>query len=65
MAILDPLVTSCLSNIKLVVEEMTQLVKRRYEDMYAISRAHVKMPVMVAHAWNPRVRVDSWDSPIS
>lgn len=64
MAILDPLVTSCLSNIKLV-EEMTQLVKCRHEDMYAISRAHVKVPVMVAHAWNPRVQVDSWDSPIS
>lgn len=51
----DPLVTSCPSNIKSVVEELTQRVKWTHEDVNAMSRVCVKMPVTLAHAWNPHV----------
>lgn len=51
----DPLVIRCLSNIKSVVEELTRRVKWTHEDGNAMSRACVKMPVTLAHAWNPHV----------
>ena len=51
----DSLVTRCPSNIKSVVEELTQRVKWMHEDANAMSRAYVKMPVTLARVWNPHV----------
>lgn len=44
------------------------MVKCKLEDISAMSRTHIKIPIMIAHAWNPHVeeteRGGFLDSPV-